>query len=308
MAGAADTPADTPADGPADTAATSGKGELVIVTGMTGAGRSTAAKELEDLGFFVVDNLPPSLVDEVVRLISASRGPQQRIGVVVDVRSGDIFEDLLSQLHGEVGGRNHTLLFLDASDEVLVRRQEAARRPHPLQGEGRLLDGLERERLAMGEVRAMADLVIDTSTLNVHQLTDRIADAFGTPVTTQLKVTVISFGFKYGIPVDADFVADMRFLPNPFWVPELRDHDGKETVVADYVYAAEGAQTFLDQYVGVLATVAPGYLREGKRFMRIAIGCTGGKHRSVAMSEEIARRMAALGYDARAVHRDLGRE
>jgi UPF0042 nucleotide-binding protein len=275
---------------------------------MTGAGRSTAAKELEDLGYFVVDNLPPSLLPEVVKLVSQSRGPQQRIGVVVDVRSGAFFEELLTQLHGEVGGRDHTLLFVDASDEVLVRRQEAARRPHPLQGEGRLLEGLQRERDALANVRAMADLVIDTSTLNVHQLTDRIADAFGTPGTTQLKVTVISFGFKYGIPVDADFVADMRFLPNPFWVPELRDHDGREQPVAEYVYAADGAQAFLDQYVSVLATVAPGYLREGKRFMRVAIGCTGGKHRSVAMSEEIARRMAGLGYDARALHRDLGRE
>jgi RNase adapter protein RapZ len=207
-----------------------------------------------------------------------------------------------------VRGRQTTLLFLDADDEILVRRQEAARRPHPLQGSGRLLDGLERERKVLGDLRAMAHLVVDTTALNVHQLTDRIAQAFGTPEVVGLKVTVISFGFKYGIPVDADFVADMRFLPNPFWVPELRPHNGTDHDVADYVYTAPGAKEFLDGYVPVLAGVAPGYLREGKRFMRVALGCTGGKHRSVAMAEEIARRLRALGHDATTAHRDLGRE
>ncbi len=284
-------------------------GELVVVTGMTGAGRSTAAKELEDLGFYVVDNLPPSLLPDVVRLVDQSRGPQQRIAVVVDVRSGAFFEHLRANLHQGVTGRRATLVFLDATDEVLVRRQEAARRPHPLQGTGRLLDGLQREREVLADLRSDADLVIDTTALNVHQLTDRIAAAFGTPEVTRLKVAVISFGFKYGIPVDADFVADMRFLPNPHWIPELRPGNGRDNpAVADYVYSQPGAKEFLDGYVDVLAGVAEGYLREGKRFMRVALGCTGGKHRSVAMSEEIARRMAALGHDARPIHRDLGRE
>jgi UPF0042 nucleotide-binding protein len=283
-------------------------GELVVVTGMTGAGRSTAAKELEDLGYYVVDNLPPSLLRDVVRLVDENRGVQQPIAVVVDVRSGSFFQSLTANLAQGATGRKATLVFLEATDEVLVRRQEAARRPHPLQGAGRLLDGLQRERVVLGDVRSNADLVIDTSDLNVHQLTDRITEAFGTDSTTQLKVTVISFGFKYGIPVDADFVADMRFLPNPHWVPELRPLTGRDDAVAHYVKSQPGAAEFLDGYLPVLRQVADGYLNEGKRFMTVAVGCTGGKHRSVAMSEEIAARLALQGYDVRATHRDLGRE
>ena len=283
-------------------------GEVVVVTGMTGAGRSTAAKELEDLGFYVVDNLPPSLLPEVVRLVDESRGTSQPIAVVVDVRSGAFFDSLQANVAQHALGRRTTLLFLDASDEVLVRRQEAARRPHPLQASGRLIDGLRRERAALADLRADAALVIDTSDLNVHQLTDRIAEYFGTPDATRLKVTVISFGFKYGIPVDADFVADMRFLPNPFWVPTLRGKTGRSADVSDYVLGQPGARTFVDEYVQLLSGVTQGYLAEGKRFMSIAIGCTGGKHRSVAMTEEVARQMRELGYDVSAVHRDLGRE
>ncbi|MGA8248185.1 MAG: RNase adapter RapZ [Nocardioides sp.] len=283
-------------------------GEVVVVTGMTGAGRSTAAKELEDLGFYVVDNLPPTLLREVVRLVDESRGTSQPIAVVVDVRSGAFFDSLQANLAQHALGRRTTLLFLDASDEVLVRRQEAARRPHPLQASGRLIDGLRRERAALADLRADAALVIDTSDLNVHQLTDRIAEYFGTPDATRLKVTVISFGFKYGIPVDADFVADMRFLPNPFWVPTLRGMTGRSAEVSDYVLGQPGARRFVDDYVRLLSGVTQGYLAEGKRFMSIAIGCTGGKHRSVAMTEEVARQMRELGYDVSAVHRDLGRE
>jgi UPF0042 nucleotide-binding protein len=284
------------------------RGEVVVVTGMTGAGRSTAAKELEDLGYYVVDNIPPQLVADVVRLVDESRGPMQPIAVVVDVRSGSFFSGLQEVLARGTTGRRRTLLFLEASDEVLVRRQEAARRPHPLQEGGRLLDGLRRERIALDDLRADADLVIDTSGLNVHQLTDKVADAFGTKRTTSLQATIVSFGFKYGIPVDADLVADMRFLPNPHWVPELRPLSGRDDKVARYVKDRPEAQAFLDQYVAVLRTVSTGYLREGKRFMTVAIGCTGGKHRSVAMTEEIAYRLSALGIDTRPVHRDLGRE
>ncbi len=283
-------------------------GDLVVVTGMTGAGRSTAAKELEDLGFYVVDNLPPSLLPDVVRLVDDSLGPTQPMAVVVDVRSGSFFHTLHANLAQRALGRKATLVFLDATDEVLVRRQEAARRPHPLQASGRLLDGLRRERRVLADLRSDADLVIDTSALNVHELTDRIAAAFGTVESTRLNVTVVSFGFKYGIPVDADFLADMRFLPNPFWIPELRPYTGRDETVSAYVMSQPGAEEFLDRYVPVLTLVADGYLREGKRFMRVAIGCTGGKHRSVAMSEEIVRRLAALGLSSRVMHRDLGRE
>jgi UPF0042 nucleotide-binding protein len=284
------------------------RGELVVVTGMSGAGRSTAAKELEDLGFFVVDNLPPQLVPDVVRLIDESKGLLQPIAVVVDVRSGSFFKGLQEVLARHATGRRTTLVYLEANDDVLVRRQEAARRPHPLQGSGRLLDGLGRERIVLGDLRAEADLVIDTSNLNVHQLTDKIAEAFGTEHTTSMRATVISFGFKYGIPVDADLVADMRFLPNPHWVPELRPLTGRDEVVASYVRGRPGAEEFLTEYVELIRTMVEGYLREGKRFMTVAIGCTGGKHRSVAMTEEIAARLRSQGVEARPVHRDLGRE
>ena len=284
------------------------QGELVVVTGMTGAGRSTAAKELEDLGYFVVDNLPPTLVPDVVAMVEEVHGPDQSIAVVVDVRSGSFFDSLRQVLVQRLGERRTTLLFLEADDELLVRRQEAARRPHPLQAGGRLLDGLARERAVIGELRGQADLVIDTSNLNVHQLTAQIARRFGTERKLRLQVTVVSFGFKYGIPVDSDYVADMRFLPNPHWVPELRPHTGREAPVSDYVMSQPGAGQFLERFVPLLLDVGGGYLREGKRFMTVALGCTGGKHRSVAMAEEVAGRLRAQGLDAKAAHRDLGRE
>ena len=289
--------------------ATAKSGELVVVTGMTGAGRSTAAKELEDLGFYVVDNMPPSLLPDVVRQVDQGRGVQQPDAVVVDERSGDFFDSLAVNLaQGSASGRHATLVFLEASDEVLVRRQEAARRPHPLQGDGRLLDGLQREREVLAGLRGDADLVIDTSDFNVHQLTDRIADEFGTPLTVRLKVSVVSFGFKYGIPVDTDYLADMRFLPNPHWIPELRARTGLDPEVATYVLGQGGAEDFVARWVDLIEGVADGYLRQGKRFAQVAIGCTGGKHRSVTVTEEVVRRLQGRGIEARAYHRDLGRE
>jgi UPF0042 nucleotide-binding protein len=256
----------------------------------------------------VVDNLPPQMVPEVVRLVDDSQGEQQPVAVVVDIRSGSFFASLQELLAKGKTGRRATMLFLEATDEVLVRRQEAARRPHPLQEGGRLLDGLRRERHTIASLRGFADVVIDTTNLNVHQLTDKVAEAFGDEQSTSLKATVVSFGFKYGIPVDADMVADMRFLPNPHWVPELRQLSGRDAEVAAYVKERPEAKEFIDKYVDLVETVVAGYLREGKRFMTIAVGCTGGKHRSVAMTEEIAARMRERGLDARPMHRDLGRE
>jgi len=221
---------------------------------------------------------------------------------------GSFFAGLQEVIARKRTGRRTTLLYLDCNDDVLVRRQEAARRPHPLQEGGRLLDGLRRERVVLGDLRADADLVIDTSALNVHQLSDKVTEAFGTAQTTSMRATIISFGFKYGIPVDADLVADMRFLPNPHWVPELRPLSGRDPEVADYVKQRPEAKEFLSEYVDLIRTVVPGYLHEGKRFITIAIGCTGGKHRSVAMAEEIAVRLREPGLETRAVHRDLGRE
>ncbi len=283
-------------------------GELVVVTGMTGAGRSTAAKELEDLGYFVVDNVPPELVGEVARLIDERQGISQPVAAVVDVRAGRFFDALRETLAKGLPTRTPTLLFLEADDDILVRRQEAARRPHPLQGTGRLLDGIHRERVVLEPLRGDAQLVIDTTSLTPHQLKARVAEAFGTPESVALQITVLSFGFKYGVPVDADLMADMRFLPNPFWIPELRPHTGRDADVADYVLTNPAAQEFLERYLPVIDTVAAGYGKEGKRFLTVGIGCTGGKHRSVAMVEALAARLREAGYQARSTHRDLGRE
>lgn len=288
--------------------AASGEGELVIVTGMTGAGRSTAAKELEDLGFFVVDNLPPELVSEVVRLVNERQGRQQPIAAVVDVRAGAFFRGLTRALGEGSLGRRATLVFLEASDDILVRRQDAARRPHPLQKSDRLLDGIRRERVVLEPLRGEAQLVIDTTALNPNQLRARLSEAFGTPEATELQVTLLSFGFKYGVPVDADLMADMRFLPNPFWVPELKEQNGRDVAVSEYVLGQPAAEEFLERYLSVIETVSAGYIHEGKRFMTVGIGCTGGKHRSVAMVEEAVNRLVERGFNARARHRDLGRE
>jgi UPF0042 nucleotide-binding protein len=283
-------------------------GDLIIVTGMTGAGRSTAAKALEDLGWFVIDNLPPQLLLATVELLS--RNDQGvRLAVVVDVRSRGFFGDLRHAIDALGGGRlRPRVLFLEASDEVLVRRQEAARRPHPLQGGSRLLDGIAREREMVRELRGDADVLVDTSGLNVHELAAKVAAAFADGEDPAVRSTVVSFGFKYGIPVDADMVVDMRFLPNPHWVPELRPHSGLDGDVRDYVLAQPAAATFLDRLDALLETVDTGFLSQRKQYLNLAVGCTGGKHRSVAMSEAIAARMRQRGVETTVVHRDLGRE
>ena len=283
---------------------------LVVVTGSSGAGRSTAAKCLEDLGWFVVDNLPPSLLPTMVDLGSRSQGAVNKIAVVVDVRSRAFSSDLRTALD-EISrlGVPARVLFLEASDESLVRRFESVRRPHPLQGEGRLVDGIAREKELLRDLRGSADLVLDSTALNVHELRAKVTAAFGdTSGSARLQLTVLSFGFKYGIPVDADLVADVRFLPNPHWVPDLRPHTGRDPAVRDYVLAQDGAQEFLDRYEGVLRLVFGGYATEGKGYALVAVGCTGGKHRSVAMAEQLAGRLAGEHVDVSVVHRDLGRE
>lgn len=282
--------------------------EIALVTGMSGAGRSTAARALEDLGWFVVDNLPPQLLDELVGSV-VGEGTTNRLAVVIDVRGGSRFEGLEREIDKlRQSGNNVRVLFLEATNETLVRRFESNRRPHPLQGGGRVLDGLEKEREALANLRGGADLVVDTSSLNVHDLRRKIEAAFNLEEGVKLRATVMSFGFKYGIPVDADLVADMRFLPNPFWVPELREHTGQDGDVSDYVTKHPEAREFLDKYTELLNLVADGYLREGKQYVTIAIGCTGGKHRSVAMTEHLAARLVKEGMETLVVHRDLGRE
>lgn len=281
--------------------------EVLLVTGMSGAGKTAASAALDDLGWFVVDNLPPSLLMQLINRVG-ERPEIGRIAVVADVRGGVFFTELRGALDelAERGIRP-TVLFLEASDEALVRRFDTARRPHPLQEGGRIADAITREREQLASLRVAADLVIDTSLLNIHEFSDRIRKAFAGP-EVGLQVVVVSFGFKYGIPVDADLVADMRFLPNPHWVPELRPQSGRDADVADYVLGQPAATEFLDRYEDLVELVSEGYLREGKRFVTIGIGCTGGKHRSVAMTEAFAQRLAKKGIEALIVHRDLGRE
>lgn len=280
----------------------------MLVSGMSGAGRSSAARALEDCGRFVIDNLPPRVLPATLAEVRAA-GAMSRVAVVIDVRGGPLFTGLGSMIRDiKADGVSVRILFLEASNEVLVRRFESSRRPHPLQGAGRILDGLERERTALADLRADADLVIDTSDLNVHQLRRKIEAAFDDPGNTALRATVMSFGFKYGIPVDADLVADVRFLPNPFWESHLRDRTGLDPDVSDYVIDSPAARDFLDTYSRLMKIVSAGYLREGKRYVTIAVGCTGGKHRSVAMAEHLSARLVMAGVETLVVHRDLGRE
>jgi UPF0042 nucleotide-binding protein len=285
--------------------------DLLVITGMSGAGKSAVANVLEDLGWWVVDNMPPRLLPQLIDTVQAgAHDPDSvtKLAIVADVRGGELFVELDEAVRAARNPqRQPTVLFLEASDEVLVRRFESARRPHPLQGEGRILDGIVAERDVLSELRSQADLVVDTSALTIHQLGHRVRAAFADD-TDPLRVIVLSFGFKYGIPVDADMVADLRFLPNPYWVPELRPHTGQDAIVRDFVLGQERAGSFLASYTDLLRTVLPGYVEEGKRFATVAIGCTGGKHRSVAVTEELTRVLSGEGFAARAVHRDLGRE
>jgi UPF0042 nucleotide-binding protein len=283
--------------------------ELLIVTGMSGAGRSTASDALEDHGWYVVENLPPQMLGTLAELVSHAPQSIPKLAVVMDVRSKALFADIRAALRAlEASGVTFRVLFLDASDDVLVRRFEQGRRPHPLQAGGRILDGIAAERELLKELRDSSDLVLDTSSLNVHGLATAITELFTETGPIAIRLNIMSFGFKYGLPVDADLVVDMRFLPNPHWVPELRPFTGLNEEVSTYVLNQPGAKEFLDRYTELLQMVAAGYRREGKRYVTIAVGCTGGKHRSVAMSEKLAARLVAEGVETVVVHRDMGRE
>lgn len=283
--------------------------EVYVVTGMSGAGRSTVANVMEDLGWYVIDNLPTGLLPQLVDLaVDAREEGVRNVGIVLDVRARgfDDLEQAVERLKAK--GWSLRLLFLDATDEALVRRFESVRRPHPLQGSGRLLDGIQAERRRLADLRSIADIVLDTSGLNVHQLSRKIHPILGAESGSSVRMAVMSFGFKYGVPLDADYVFDMRWLPNPYWVPELRAHTGRELPVSSFVLGQEGATAFLDAVERLLTPVTAGYLRENRKYVTLAVGCTGGKHRSVAVAEALSHRLRSPDVETFVVHRDLGQE
>ena len=284
--------------------------ELLVVTGMSGAGRSTVANALEDMDWYVVDNLPPQMLKPMAELFSITERALPRLAVVIDARGGELFQDLnehISSLQSE--NIDVQVLFLEANDSALIKRFEQVRRPHPLQGDGTISDGIAIERARLLPLREQADLVIDSSDLNIYELGSKIAESFSNEQSSKLKLIIQSFGFKYGSPSDADMIADMRFIPNPYWNEALRPYNGQDKQVADYVLAQQGAQEFINSYVAALKPVLDGYIRENRKRVSFAIGCTGGKHRSVATAIEIAKRLQDYaGIEVSIKHRDLGKE
>jgi UPF0042 nucleotide-binding protein len=282
--------------------------DVTFITGMSGAGRSEAANVLEDLGFFVIDNLPPMLIGKVAELARGTEKPV-RYALVVDVRSGDFLSDLAVAMEELRRHGAHTrVLFLDASDDVLVRRYEASRRRHPLSDSERVVEGIARERALLEHMKGDADVIVDTSNLNVHELRDRLHELFGDEQTGALQVNVVSFGYKHGLPLDVDVVFDCRFLPNPHWVDELRPKTGLDEPVVEYVLAQPATREFLGELDRLLALTLPGYEHEGKAYLSIGVGCTGGRHRSVVVSEQIASMLRRHGYRASVHHRDIERD
>jgi UPF0042 nucleotide-binding protein len=277
---------------------------------MSGAGRSTVGKALEDLDWYVVDNLPPQLIQQMAELFSRSDRELPRLAVVVDARGGELFDDLTTHLNTLVKNNIQArILFLEANDSTLIKRYEQVRRPHPLQGNGTISDGITIERQTLLPLRERADVIIDSSDMNVYQLAAKISEHFSTAENRKLNLLIQSFGFKYGAPSDADLIADMRFLPNPYWDEKLRPFTGEDSEVADYVLAQDGAEEFIVNYIAALQPVIRGYLKENRKHASIALGCTGGKHRSVATAIEIAKRLADNPEIAvRVKHRDLGKE
>ncbi len=284
--------------------------EILVITGISGAGRSTAANALEDEGWYVVDNIPPQMLQALADWVTRAPEAMPKLAVGIDVRGRALFSDLPAAIDVlRKSDVEFSMLFLDAKDQDIIARYEAQRRPHPLQGSGRVVDGIERERKLFAELKDAADTVIDTTGLNVHQLKKTMHEMYSQTGPKLLNLTVMSFGFKYGAPTDANFMADMRFIPNPHWIPELRPLTGQDKRVRDYVFENPGTLEFIDNYLKALKPVLEGYMVEGKHYATLAIGCTGGKHRSVAVTEEIARRLAqAGGIHINVQHRDMGRE
>ena len=283
--------------------------DVTIITGMSGAGRSSAADVLEDLGFFAIDNLPPALIPKVIELAQGREEPQ-RFVLGVDVRAGAFMGDLegaLADLRAQ--GVVTRVVFFDASDDTLVRRFEETRRRHPVAGSEGVADGIARERLALDVLKGQADLVVDTTNTNVHELRDRMHELFGEGAPTQgtLQTSIVSFGYKYGIPVDVDLLFDCRFLPNPHWIDELRRLPGTDAAVRDYVLGQPEAGAFLAELERLFALLLPAYVNEGKAYLSIGLGCTGGRHRSVVIATELARVLCDLGFEARVHHRDVDR-
>ena len=282
---------------------------VVVITGMSGAGRSTAAKAFEDMGFFVVDNLPPALIDPVVAAGDEAGSPRTRVAVAVDSRTGaysfDQLDEAMDRLHGR--GIRTSIVFLDAEDAVLVRRFKETRRPHPMPADT-LADSIRQERDAIDHVRSSADLLVDTSAMNVHELRDYLTAAFSSEVPPQpMRVTIVSFGFKFGTPPELDLLLDVRFLPNPHWVAELRPLTGRDPMVAGYVLDHPDAVEFVERTDGLLEFLLPRYAKEGRSLLAVGVGCTGGHHRSVAIAEELAHRLRARGIEVAVRHKDVER-
>jgi len=284
--------------------------EILIITGMSGAGRTQAASALEDLGWFVVDNLPPTMIDPMVEMMTKSGQAISKLAVVIDVRGGQYFNQLSESLHRlKDSGIAYRIIFLDANDETLVKRYEQVRRPHPLQGDGgRILDGIEEERQVLANIKHRADEIIDTSHFSVNDLAKQIRTAIAPGYSEDnIRINLVAFGFKHGLPLDSDLVVDMRWLSNPYWIEELRPLTGHDAPVNEYVLSQPGVRDFIDNYLKALDPVLAGYQREEKRFVTLAIGCTGGRHRSVATAEAFARRLRDKGYSVTVTARDIGK-
>ncbi|BAR06725.1 ATP-binding protein [Scardovia inopinata] len=280
--------------------------EVLLITGMSGAGRTHAADCVEDIGWYVVDNMPPKFLIPMVDMMTTSGAQVHKLAAVIDVRSRDYFEDLAEVIsHLDDLGVKTRILFLDASDPELIKRYESVRRPHPLQKGRRLIDGIHEERDLLSSLKERSDIVIDTTGMSIHQLSTQIYENLVGSGASTVKVHIFSFGFKHGTPTDADFIVDVRFLPNPYWIPNLRNLNGKDKEVSDYVLNSEGAKDFLDSYLRALLIAIEGYSREDKHFVTIGVGCTGGQHRSVAVSEEMARRLRDQGIDVTVSAREL---